>query len=179
MKRKFRLCIFAFLAIAGMLLSLAACGKPSDQTVYPFADADFVDGSVGVFDTVPLRPLNAAELERVKGFLQDLELRQAVGEEDYYGGVFPCVQLRDANGTEHRIYCDDLRGDGVFLLYCTRFAESGSETHKYYIDEADMQAFAQKARALLEKEEIAGLKKHEEILLSRMETAETAQGSSV
>ena len=45
--------------------------------------------------------------------------------------------------------------------------------------QADMQAFAQKARALLEKEEIAGLKKHEEILLSRMETAETAQGSSV
>lgn len=43
----------------------------------------------------------------------------------------------------------------------------------------DMQAFLEKARAQLAKEEIAGLKKHEEILLSRMETALTAQGSIV
>ena len=142
--------VVLLLLCACLLLSLAACGKPSDQTVYPFADVDFVDGSVGVLDTVALRPLNAVELERVKGFLQDLELRQTVGEEDYYGSVFPCIQLRDANGAEHRIYCDDLRGDGVFLLYCTRFTESGSETHKYYIDEADMQAFEVLCSELLE-----------------------------
>ena len=140
--------VILLLLCACLLLPLAACGKPSDQTVYPFADADFVDGSVGVFDTVPLRSLTAAEFDRAVAFLKELALRDASGVADSYGGVFPCVQLRDANGTEYRIYCDDLRGDGVFLLYCTCFTESGSETHKYYIDEADMRAFIAMCREM-------------------------------
>ena len=133
------------------LLSLAACGKPSEPTVYPFADVDFVDGGVGVFDEIPLRSLTAAEFDRTVAFLKELALRDASGVEDHYGGDFPCVQLRDASGAEYRIYCDDLRGDGVWLLYCTRFAESGAETRKYYIDEADMRSFIAMCREMLEQ----------------------------
>ena len=154
MKRKFRLCIFAFLAIAGMLLSLAACGKPSDQTVYLFADVDFVDGSVGVPDTVALRPLNAAELERVKGFLQDLELHQAEADEKDANNRIRCgFRLCDAQGTQYFISCG-INRQSVAVLYYTHRIEDGAriniEYNEYYIDEADMQAFEVLCSELLE-----------------------------
>ncbi|MBE6690795.1 MAG: hypothetical protein E7590_05880 [Ruminococcaceae bacterium] len=156
-KKKKVIIISCLIFVLAILVTVVLIVQHNVRARHPFCNVEFVDGGVGVFDSVPLRPLTSAEFERVNEFLQSLELRLANAEEDYYGGLFPCVQLRDADGVEYLIYCNDIRGDGVYLLYCTQYIRDGdkivnTERDKYYIDGADMQVFIAMCREMLDEE---------------------------
>ena len=151
---KFFAHIFYFLMAVLLIASLVSCDRPSPKTLQPFADVDFVNGEVGRVQTaIPLRSLNTAEFDRVKNFLQKLELRRVdANENGVRNEVRPGFQLYDAQGVTYFICCGIERSTSI--MYYTRHIKDGTrvniECDKYYIDEADMQAFEAMCSEMLE-----------------------------